>query len=192
MSKKIGLFILVFVLIIGIGGVLVSLKDVGYGEEGFINRGGEKGISINENLSEGTYFVAPWNELITYNILDQSKTFNLNVNDNSEVPIAVELSLMFNTKKDEVAKFHLKLGERYPEYIEAESLKAIKTILNRHSYEEIYSTKRAEIEAEIEGLLTEKFDSKSLFLSFVEITSVTLPKSAMKALLTKEAIKEIH
>ena len=58
----------------GIGIILVSLffmswTDVNPGEEGFIYRPYTGGIDQTNVYTEGTVFIAPWNEMITYNIL---------------------------------------------------------------------------------------------------------------------------
>ena len=42
------------------------------GEEGFIYRPYTGGIDQTNVYTEGTVFIAPWNEMITYNILQQA------------------------------------------------------------------------------------------------------------------------
>ena len=52
----------------------MSWTDVNPGEEGFVYRPYGGGIDKEITYSEGTIFIAPWNEMITYSILQQSKS----------------------------------------------------------------------------------------------------------------------
>ena len=68
----------------GIGIIVVSLffmswTDVNPGEEGFIYRPYTGGIDQTNVYTEGTVFIAPWNEMITYNILQQSRNYSSKV-----------------------------------------------------------------------------------------------------------------
>ncbi|MDG2226964.1 MAG: hypothetical protein P8L20_04450, partial [Flavobacteriales bacterium] len=67
-----------WVVLAGVGivaGIIffMSWQDVDPGEEGFIYRPYGKGVETDISYNEGTQFIAPWNEIITYNVLVQSR-----------------------------------------------------------------------------------------------------------------------
>ncbi|GIR58946.1 MAG: hypothetical protein CM15mP65_15270 [Crocinitomicaceae bacterium] len=73
----------------GIGAIFIiiffmSWTDIDPGEEGFVYRPYTGGIDTSENYSEGTYFIMPWNEMITYNVLQQSRNYESKVMEKTE------------------------------------------------------------------------------------------------------------
>ena len=54
----------------------MSWSDVDPGEQGFIYRPYGGGVDKEKIYNEGTIFIAPWNEMITYNTRQQSKSWN--------------------------------------------------------------------------------------------------------------------
>ena len=69
-----------WIVLAGVGIVVgiiffMSWQDVDPGEEGFIYRPYDDGVSTDVAYNEGTQFIAPWNEMITYNVLVQSRSY---------------------------------------------------------------------------------------------------------------------
>ena len=93
-----------FVLIL----ILMSWVDVEPGQEGFAYRPYSGGVDVESNYTEGTYFVAPWNDIITYNILQESKSYQSTVMDVNGTDISVEVAVNFSVQKGSASKLHLK------------------------------------------------------------------------------------
>ena len=92
--------------------------DVNPGEEGFAYRPYGGGVDVESSYTEGTYFIPPWNDIITYNILQQSKSYESTVMDVNGTDISVEVAVNFSVEKGNAAKLHLRHGIGYIQFID--------------------------------------------------------------------------
>ena len=193
-STKIArLALLGIVALIGIVMFFMSWKDVNPGEEGFIYRPFGGGINEEEvPYPEGTIFIAPWNELITYNVLQESKNYKSTVMDKNGTDITVNIAVNYAVKQGNSASLHLTWGKGYISFIDDKAQGAIKDVIGRYTYEEVYSTKRESLEGEIESILREDFDANYLKLHYVEIADVDLPANIAQEIINKETQKQKH
>ena len=159
----------------GIGIILVSLffmswTDVNPGEEGFIYRPYTGGIEQNTVYTEGTVFIAPWNEMITYNILQQSRNYSSKVMEKNGMEIGIDVTINYNPMQNNTAKLHLKHGKGFgTSFIDAKVRGVIKDVIGRYTYEEIYSTKREALETEMDTIFQSEFPANFISYNFCEI-----------------------
>ncbi len=148
-----------WVVLAGVGivaGIIffMSWQDVDPGEEGFIYRPYGKGVETDISYNEGTQFIAPWNEIITYNVLVQSRNYDSQVMDKNGTDIGVVIAVNYHAIKGKTALLHLKHGKGFAEsFIDKKAKGAIKDVIGRYTYVEAYSTKREILEQEIEAIL---------------------------------------
>ena len=185
--KIVGLSIVGLFLLIAL---FMSWVDVEPGQEGFAYRPYNGGVDSKSAYTEGTYFIAPWNEIITYNILQQSKSYNSTVMDVNGTDISVEVAVNFSVEKGKAAKLHLKHGAGYKQFIDDKVKGAIKDVVGRYTYQEVYSTKREALEGEIEEILIEDFKGNYIVFHYVEIADVNLPKNIATEITNKETQKQ--
>ncbi len=185
--KIVGLSIAGLILLITI---FASWVDVEPGQEGFAYRPYSGGVDIESSYTEGTYFIPPWNEVITYNILQQSKSYNSTVMDVNGTDISVEVAVNFSVKKGSASKLHLKHGVGYKQFIDDKVKGAIKDVVGRYTYQEVYSTKREALEGEIEEILIEDFKGNYIVFHYVEIADVNLPQNIATEITNKETQKQ--
>ena len=169
---------------------LTSWKDVEPGNEGFVYKPYGGGISKELIYEEGTYFIAPWNNMITYNVRQQSKQYESKVMDKNGTDISILISVNYSAIKGKTPFLHLKHGPGYESFIDDKVKGAIKDVVGRYTYEEVYSTKREVLEGEIEAILTKDFDSNFVQLNYVEIADVDLPQSIQNEITAKETQKQ--
>lgn len=180
----------------GIGGILLitffmSWTDVEPGEEGFIYRPYTGGIDQESVYSEGTVFIAPWNKMITYNILQQSRPYSSKVMEKNGMEIGVDVTVNYNPMQGSSSKLHLKHGERYEiSFIDAKVRGVIKDVIGRYTYEEIYSTKREALETEMDTIFQAEFPANFISYNFCEIADVNLPENVKLAITEKETQKQ--
>lgn len=190
-GKKIGRYVA-----IGVTGLILlilffmSWQDVEPGEEGFIYRPYGGGVDKTIAYHEGTQFIAPWNEMITYSILQQTQNYKSTVMDKNGTDITVEIAVNYSVKKEESALLHLKWGKGYITFIDDKSQGAIKNVIGKYTYEEVYSTKRNVLEGEIINILKDEFTKNHLNLAYVEIKDVDLPANIAKEIVAKETQKQ--
>ncbi|MFT5860475.1 MAG: regulator of protease activity HflC (stomatin/prohibitin superfamily) [Flavobacteriaceae bacterium] len=189
--KKIGRYVAIGVFaLIAVVVLLMSWKDVNPGEEGFVYRPYGDGVDATITFTEGTYFVAPWNEMITYSVLQQSKTYTSTVMDKNGTDITVEVAVNYSVQKGKSAELHLDVGEGYITIIDDKSQGAIKDVIGKYTYEEVYSTKRTVLEGEMIKKLKEELKENFLVLEYVKIKDVDLPKDIAGQIVLKETQKQ--
>jgi len=185
-----------WVVLAGVGivaGIIffMSWQDVDPGEEGFIYRPYGKGVETDISYNEGTQFIAPWNEIITYNVLVQSRNYDSQVMDKNGTDIGVVIAVNYHAIKGKTALLHLKHGKGFAEsFIDKKAKGAIKDVIGRYTYVEAYSTKREILEQEIEAILMSDFDSNYIALDFVEIADINLPQNIAIEITNKETQKQ--
>jgi regulator of protease activity HflC (stomatin/prohibitin superfamily) len=129
---------------------LMSWTDVDPGEQGFIYRPYGGGVEKEITYDEGTIFIAPWNEMITYNIRQQSKSYVSEVMDINGTDINVNVSVNYSATMGKIAQLHLKHGPDFINFIDDKARGAIKDVIGRYTYEQVYSSKREALEGEID------------------------------------------
>ena len=104
--------------------------------------------------------------------------------DKNGVKMTVMIFIIYKLKKEDNNGSQTGIEK---EYIDKRSKKVIKKIFKKRTYEEVYSSKREELELEIEKQLSIDFQKNNLELTFIEIHDVTLPNYAVEELLKKQA-----
>jgi len=190
--KKLGKYIAIGVIaIIVVILFFMSWQDVEPGEQGFIYRPYGSGIDYNETaVDEGTYFIAPWNEMITYSIRQETAKYKSTVMDINGTNIEVDIAVRYSVTKGKSSRLHTQHGRNYLEFINDKSKGAIKDVIGRYTYEQVYSSKREALEGEIEDLLKGDFNKNFLSLAYVEIADVNLPTNIAQQITEKETQKQ--
>lgn len=186
-ARYVGLGVVVLIAVVLF---FMSWKDVEPGEEGFIHRPYSGGVDQSESFSEGSFFIAPWNEMITYSTLQQSKTYKSTVMDKNGTDITVEIAINYSVMKGKASKLHLDVGENYITIIDDKSQGAIKDVIGKYTYEEVYSTKRNVLEGEMSANLKKALAINYLNLEYVEIKDVDLPSNIAREIVSKETQKQ--
>ncbi|MEX1001138.1 MAG: prohibitin family protein [Crocinitomicaceae bacterium] len=189
--KKLGKYIAIGVIaLIAIILFFMSWSDVKPGEEGFIYRPYGGGVDKENTYNEGTIFIAPWNEMITYNIRQQSKDYASEVMDINGTDISVMVAVNYSAQLGKTAELHLKHGPGYTTFIDDKAKGAIKDVVGRYTYEQVYSSKREALEGEIEAILQNDFEGNFITLHYVEIADVNLPVNIATEITNKETQKQ--
>ena len=170
--------------------VAMSWQDIEPGEQGFVYRPYGGGVDKENIYDEGTKFIMPWNEMITYNVRQQSKTYDQTVMDKNGTDIRVSIAVNYSASKGDIAELHLKHGPGYISIVDDKTKGAIKNVIGRYIYEEGYSTKREALEGEIEEILLTEFDGNYIDLNYVEISDVNLPENIARQITEKETQKQ--
>lgn len=196
--KTIGLGIMGLILVIVF---FMSWSDVDPGEEGFIYRPYSGGVDQTQVFHEGTQFIAPWNQMIRYNVRQQSRQYTSQVMDVNGTDITVKVAVNFAARRGSTPKLHLKHGPvitdengntsgGYINVIDDKVKGAIKDVIGRYTYEQVYSSKREALEGEIEEILKHDFNGNYIDLFYVEIADVNLPPNIATQITEKETQKQ--
>jgi regulator of protease activity HflC (stomatin/prohibitin superfamily) len=156
------------------------------GERGIIFRPFSSGLDTVNISSPGFHVVAPWNDFIVYNVKERKTEETLDVLDKAGLSINVEVSVRFNPIPSKLPFLHQQFGEDYMnQLIIPEVRSTVRQVMGRYTAEEIYSTQRAQVEAEIINETTQKLQDNSVETKAVLIRSINLPPQIKTAIETK-------
>tara|TARA_B100000768_G_scaffold179485_1_gene197267 strand:- start:609 stop:1484 length:876 start_codon:yes stop_codon:yes gene_type:complete len=187
-GKKIaGLVVLAIFVII----MLTSWQKTPGGHEGFqfIQYGPGKGIDQTTVYGEGRHFIFPWNDFITMSVQEKTMPFEQEVLDKNGLTVIIDCSVNYQLRKGAGGWMYSEKGDdgRWDQNIVTPTAKgAIKDVAGKYDAEELYSTKRDEMEVEIQSLIETRLNDYRVNVTFIEIADVDLPEIIKKAIEDKQ------
>jgi regulator of protease activity HflC (stomatin/prohibitin superfamily) len=146
------------------------------GERGIIFRPFSKGLDKENLYMPGFHIVAPWNDLILYDVKEQQNEETMDVLDKNGLSISMDVSVRFNPVYDKIGYLHEIFGIRYiQQLIIPEVRSSVRQVAGRYTAEEIYSTKRTEVEASIISETKEILEENNIDMRALLIRSINLP-----------------
>jgi len=146
------------------------------GERGVIFRKFTSGLDKENIFQPGFHVIAPWNDIYVYNVKEQNIEERMDVLDKNGLSINMDVSVRFNPKYDRIGYLHEKFGEDYiRQLIIPESRSTVRRVAGRYTAEEIYSTKRSELEAAIVSETMQVLGSNEIDMKALLIRSINLP-----------------
>ena len=96
---------------------------------------------------EGVHIVAPWNRMYVYDVRQQDRLETVSLLTSNGLSVGMEVSLRYRPVVAELPKLHAQIGPAYYEKILKPALRSVmRTVVGQYTPEEIYSTKREEVE----------------------------------------------
>ena len=113
------------------------------------------GTVLNPSLlkNEGMRVTLPWNKVFLYDLRLQSATDTYNAISRDGISLTASINIRYRLKRESVPQLHQSIG---PNYVEALVVPEIgnrtRQVMAEYTAEDIYSTKRAEIQTKIRAL----------------------------------------
>lgn len=168
------------ILLFFVSSTFVTLQP---GERGVIFRPLSSGLDKENTFMPGFHVVAPWNNLIVYDVKEQQREETMDVLDKNGLSISVDVSVRFNPTYDRIGYLHETFGVRYvDQLIIPEVRSSVRQVAGRYTAEEIYSTKRSEVEASIINETKEVLESNNIAMKALLIRSINLPDKIKEAI----------
>ena len=110
---------------------------------------------------EGMRPLLPWNKVFLYDLRLQSATETYNAISRDGVSLTASINIRFRLKRDAVPQLHQSIGPNYVQVLLAPEIgNRMREVIAEYTAEDVYSTKRAEIQDKIrkraEAMLGEK------------------------------------
>ncbi len=148
------------------------------------------GLDKDNVMEPGWHLKAPWNDYYVYQVNETSANEKMDVLDKSGLSIHVDITLRFSPMANKIGYIHEKFTRDYVNILVIPEVRStVRQVMGRFTAEEIYSTKRAEVElaikTETENLLNINFVQAPAVL----IRSIELPaqiKTAIESKLQQE------
>jgi regulator of protease activity HflC (stomatin/prohibitin superfamily) len=123
--------------------------------------GGGTVLDPRQLRNEGMRFILPWNTLFLYDLRLQSATETYNAISRDGIRLTASINIRFRLKRESVPQLHQSIGPNYVEALVAPEVgNRMREVIAEYTAEDIYSTKRAEIQDKIrkraEAMLGEK------------------------------------
>ena len=183
--SRLGKYLLPFILL-AIAAFLVfarSTVTVGSGEAGVIYRTFGGGVDTEKTLDEGFHIIAPWNNVIKYEVRQQEIYENMSVLSSNGLEIALDISTWYQPVFDELGLLHKTKGADYLNRIIKPAIRsATRSVVGRYTPEQIYSSKRDAIQEEIFAETKKILDDQYVQLNRILVRDVTLPPTIKEAI----------
>ena len=115
--------------------------------------GGGTVLDPRKLKAEGMRITLPWNKVFLYDLRLQSATETYNAISRDGISLTASINIRYRLKRESVPQLHQSIG---PNYVEALVVPEIgnrtRQVMAEYTAEDIYSTKRAEIQTKIRAL----------------------------------------
>ena len=174
------------ILIIIVAIILISKSaiTIGSGEAGVLYSTFVGGVVTDEPpLGEGFHLVAPWNKVFVYEVRQQEVFEKMQVLSSNGLEIKLDASAWFEPKYESLGKLHQDKGEAYVQRILLPTIRsAARSVVGRYTPEQLYSSKRDAIQAEIFEETKKIVEGQYIQLNEVLVRDVTLPPTIKEAI----------
>jgi regulator of protease activity HflC (stomatin/prohibitin superfamily) len=144
------------------------------------------GGTSREVLGEGMHFIPLWNHVIQYDTRVHEMKEQLVVLSSNGLSIKVDASLRFRPKTEELYELQTQIGPNYAEKLVAPVVRSeARKVFGRYQPEEIYSTKREEIERQIYDEVLKALEGKHVVVEAILVRDVELPEAIKTAISDK-------
>ncbi len=190
MKKTTFWIILTVIVLIAIVLSTATFVTINPGERGVIFRKFTTGLDKENIFTPGFKIIAPWNDMHIYNVKEKQEEESLDVLDKKGLNLTMDVSVRFHPIYEKIGYLHETFGKQYiSELIIPEVRSTVRRVAGRYSAEEIYSTKREEVEKSIKQETRKTLEKNNVDMTALLIRSIKLPeqiKSAIEKKLKEE------
>ena len=137
-------------------------------------------------IESGFHTKAPWNELITFEVSEISTDETMDINDKNGLPIHVDITVRYYPVYDKIGYIYEKFKTDYQNRLVIPEVRSMtRQVMARYTAEEIYSTKRAEVENSIKSETEKILNANYVNSTAVLIRSIKLPDQIRVAIENK-------
>jgi regulator of protease activity HflC (stomatin/prohibitin superfamily) len=134
------------------------------------------------------HFIPAWNHVIQYDTRVHEMKEQLVVLSSNGLTIRVDSSLRFRPRMDELYELQTEIGPDYDQKVIGPVVRSeARKVFGRYQPEEIYSTKREEIERQIYEEVLKALEGKHVIVEAILVRDVELPETIRTAIADKLA-----
>jgi regulator of protease activity HflC (stomatin/prohibitin superfamily) len=146
------------------------------------------GMGLDKDNIEGpgTHLKAPWNDVYTYKVNEMSSEENMDVLDKNGLSIHIDITVRYYPIPDKIGYIHEQFTTDYETVLVIPEVRStVRQVMGRYTAEEIYSTKRAEVETAIKTETEFILNKNNVHATAVLIRSIMLPEQIKVAIENK-------
>ena len=182
---RLGIYILVAVLVWFVAGrhFFVNIPE---GHQGVVFRVLRGGVNKETVYGQGLHVKWPWNRMIVYDLRLREEKAKVDVLSRNGLSIMVELSYRFQPNPGKLGYLVDEVGPEYQRSIvEPEIRASTRAVVGRYLLDELYSSKRGDIQDEIFNKVSYALRNKYIYLDAILVKQITLPASIQRAIEAK-------
>jgi len=144
------------------------------------------GLDKENIMGPGFHMKAPWNDVYTYQVNERTSNENMDVLASNGLSIHVDISVRFYPIPEKIGYIHEQFTRDYENILVIPELRStVRQVMGRYTAEEIYSTKRAEVETAIKNETENVLSKNFVTATAVLIRSIQLPEQIKVAIENK-------
>jgi len=171
--RPIFLVVIAVIFLLSVGKFWITLQP---GERGVIFRKFSSGLDKENIYTPGFIVIAPWNEMYVYEVKEQKEEEDMDVLDKNGLSIRIDITVRFHPVYDKIGHLHEEFGTNYvSRLVIPEVRSSVRKVMGRYEAEEIYSTKRSEVEGAIVEESAIILAENNVVMKTLLIRSISLP-----------------
>jgi regulator of protease activity HflC (stomatin/prohibitin superfamily) len=183
-SSYIIAIVVVLIVLLLFGGRMFFIIDAG--ERGVIFRPYTSGLDTENIYGEGFHVIAPWNKLYIFTVREQQREETMDVLDRNGLSINTDITVRFNPNYTQIGHLYKQFGTNYINVLVVPEVRStVRQVAGRYTAEEIYSTKRAEVELAIKEETRQVLGENYIDMRALLIRSINLPPQIKEAIEAK-------
>ncbi len=144
------------------------------------------GTDLEKSYTEGLKIYPPWVSLIRYDVRIQEKIESLTALTSNGLQIAMDVSIRWRPQKEQLPILHTEYGrDYYTKLVQPELRSAVRETVGQFTPEQLYSTKRVELQQRIFEAVRDKASGQYVIVEAVLLRDVTLPDQIKTAIENK-------
>lgn len=153
------------------------------GERGVLFKRFSGGLEKEKIYQPGFHMIAPWNTMYVYDVREQQMEEPMEVLSNNGLNIQVDITVRFNPQYNKIGDLHEKFGKDYANnLVRSEVRSSVRKIIGRYQPEELYSSKREEVQQSIHKDLQGVLGNNHIDLRATLIRNIALPDKVKTAI----------
>lgn len=183
-SRMITMGVFAFILIL----VVVMLSSATFltiepGEKGVLFRRFSGGLEMEQIYSAGFHIVAPWNKMEIYEVREKQQEEEMEVLSSNGLNIKVDVTVRVHPIYEKLPLLHEKFGSDYMNsLVRPEMRSSVRQIIGQFTPEELYSSRRDEVQKLIQENLEATLSNNYIALRATLIRDIALPQKVRAAI----------
>lgn len=146
------------------------------GERGVLFRRFSGGIDMSKTYSPGFQVLAPWNTMFVYDVRERQVEEKMEVLSSNGLNIKLDITLRIHPQFDKIGQLHEQFGTEYVgSLVRPEVRSSVRKVIGQFTPEELYSTKRNEVQELIQADLLKALGANFIVLRATLIRDIELP-----------------
>ncbi len=179
-TTSIVVFILLMIFLVFSNATFLTIEA---GERGVLFRRFAGGLDKENIYSPGFHVIAPWNNMYVYDVREQQLEEEMEVLSSNGLTIKVDVTVRVNPRYEKVGYLHEKFGKEYiTSLVRAEVRSSVRKVIGRFQPEELYSSRREEVQQMIHKDLETSLGNNYVELRATLIRDIKLPDKVRLAI----------